>query len=260
MKRNIIIGIVVIVIVAAGVALYATGKLTPKPEATTAENQRITLSPSGSYVENGPYYDIATNSPTTTPLVATAGAFADTAARSVIYGFIRDAIIQFKTEGNFDKLTSDDIKAMGFDQGRKEKLQIVYMISSSPRTVSYIFTITTDTLGAHPNMAFRTFTFDTKTGAQLTLSDMFTAGSNYLGTLSSISRAQLPAVIGSDAAGSFITDGTTPDDANFSNFFIDNGIFAILFAPYQVAPYSAGPQTLRIPLSQLSGILKADYR
>jgi hypothetical protein len=70
----------------------------------------------------------------------------------------------------------------------------------------------------------------------------------------------LPAIIGSDAVGSFITDGTTPNDANFANFFVDNNTLVILFAPYQVAPYAAGPQTLRIPFSQLSGILKAEYK
>ncbi|MFZ1075507.1 MAG: RsiV family protein [Minisyncoccia bacterium] len=257
-KNSLIAGIVVLVVIAAAVALYATGKIFPREQAT-ANNPAITLPPS-SYSENAKYYDIAANYASTTPLLTTAGALADATARSTMYGFIRDTIVQFKTDGNFDKLTSDDVKAMGFDQGRKEKLQIVYMISSSPRTVSYIFTITTDTLGAHPNTAFRTFTFDTKTGAELSLSDIFAPGSNYLDTLSTISRTQLPTIIGPDADTTFIANGTTPNDSNFANFFVDNSSLVFLFPPYQVAPYAAGPQTLPIALSQLSGILKAEYK
>ena len=147
---------------------------------------------------------------------------------------------------------------MGFDKGRKETLQITYLIASSAHTVSYIFTIYEDTLGAHGNTFFHTFTFDTGTGASLSLADIFS--SSYLDTLSSISRTKLPSVIGDDADPAFINNGTTPDEKNFENFFFDNRDFVVLFAPYQVAAYADGPQTLRIPLSELSSILKPEYR
>jgi hypothetical protein len=57
-----------------------------------------------------------------------------------------------------------------------------------------------------------------------------------------------------------LSAGTTPEEKNFANFFLDNQEFVLLFPPYQVAPYAAGPQTLRIPLPELSNILKQEYR
>ena len=69
----------------------------------------------------------------------------------------------------------------------------------------------------------------------------------------------LPAIIGQGADASFINPGTTPDATNFQNFFFDNNNLIILFAPYAVAPYSSGPQTLPIPAAQLSTILKSQY-
>ena len=56
-----------------------------------------------------------------------------------------------------------------------------------------------------------------------------------------------------------INMGTTPEEVSFENFYFDGNDLVILFAPYQVAAYAAGPQTLRIPLSELASILKPEY-
>ncbi|MBU6388729.1 DUF3298 domain-containing protein [Patescibacteria group bacterium] len=253
MRRNTALGIVLILAVIAGIILYAA----LRPEPARAPGTSITL-PATGYTEHAKYYDINANYASSTPLLQSAGPLADATARSLMLGFVRDTIQTFKNEGNFDTLSSTDIKMMGFDQGRKEKLQIAYLIASSAHTVSYIFTIYEDTLGAHGNAFFKTFTFNTKTGAALGLNDVFSS-SAYLDTLSSISRAQLPSIIGDGADTAFIKGGTTPEAKNFENFFFDNNQFVILFAPYAVAPYSAGPQTLRIPVSELSGVLKPAY-
>lgn len=255
MQRNILIGVLLICVVIAGSILYAA----LKPVPAKAPGTGIVL-PATGYSEQAKYYDINANYATSTPLLKSASALADATARSLMLGFIRDTIATFKTEGNFDNLTATDIKTIGFDQGRKEKLEIIYMIASSPRTVSYIFTIYQDTLGAHGNTFFKTFTFNTKTGAALGLSDIFSPGANYLGTLSSLARAKLPEVIGDSTDTAFIKGGTTPEAKNFEDFFFDNNQMVILFAPYAVAPYAAGSQTLRIPVSELSSILKSTYR
>jgi len=149
---------------------------------------------------------------------------------------------------------------MGFDQGRKEKLNIVYMTAVSNRSISYIFTIYTDTFGAQGNLDFGTFTFDVKTGDRLKLGDIFMPGTNYLETLSLLSQSKLPAVIGQRADTSTINKGTAPEENNFERFFLDTKELVLLFPPYQVAAYSEGPQTLRIPLTELSSILKPEYR
>lgn len=259
MQRNTYTSIAVVLVIIAGIVLYFATKPAPMKAPGAAGEAAIVL-PAGGYSEHTKYYDISASYATSTPLLTSAGALADATARSLILGFVRDTIQNFKTDGNFANLTSTDIKAMGFDQGRKEILQITYRVAYSPHTVSYIFTIYEDTLGAHGNTFFRAGTFNMKTGAPLALANIFLPGVAYLDTLSSISRAKLPGIIGQGADMMFIKNGTEPKAENFQSFFLENKNFVVLFAPYAVAPYSFGAQTLRIPLSQLASILKPEYR
>ncbi len=249
------------IVLLAGVILYALSHpaSAPAPESGIVAGAGASLPP-GVYTEHAPYYDIAANYATSTPLAENAGARADAAAVSSMRDFVASTIDRFKTDGNFAHLTPEDVKMRGFDGGRAETLQIVYLMSSSARTVSYIFTVYEDTGGAHGNTFFHTFTFDSSTGAPLALADLFIPGADYLGTLSSLARAKLPAIIGDGADAQMLDNGTAPDAKNFENFFLDNGNLDILFAPYAVAPYAAGPQTLPVPLADLSRILKPEYR
>lgn len=254
MKKKVLIGGVALILLGAGL-IALSGEFAPHPAPNPAAAS-LPLPP-GHYTEHAPYYDIAANYATSTPLKGSANA----AAIAAMQRFIAGEIVRFKKDGDFAGITPAEAAQMGLGAGRKETLQITYLIASSARTVSYIFTTYEDTLGAHGNLFFRTFTFDTTTGQELALSDLFQSGSDYLARLSGLARTQLPAIIGSGMVSTQMLDqGTTPEDKNFSNFFIDNGDLVILFAPYAVAPYAAGPQTLRIPLSSLSDILNPQYR
>lgn len=253
MKKDIF-GWIVVVILIGGIALY--GVMHPAPAHAPALTNTLEL-PAEGYTEHATYYDIAANYPTSTPLLITGKTANDTEAIAHIRKFISDTITEFKTNGNFDHLSQEEMRQM---EGRKEGLEIKYLIGFSSRTVSYIFTTYQDTLGAHENMTFHTFTFDTKTGAELSLSDLFLPDSNYLAVLSQEGRAKLPAVIGSDADSKWIETGTMPDEKNFRNFFLDNQDLVFLFDPYQVASYADGPQTLRIPVSDLKDVLRTEYR
>lgn len=253
MNRNTVIGIIALLIILGGITFYAS----TKPLTGKAPDMAGTIIlPEGGYSEHATYYDIVANYATSTPLRGRA----NTAAIAQMKDFVGGTIAQFKVDGNFANLTQEDIAMMGFDEGRKQALTIVYLISSSPRTVSYIFTIYVDTLGAHGNTFFHTFTFDTVTGEPRSLRDVFSPGAEYLEKLSGIARAKLPSVIGQDYDMTFIKGGTTPEDKSFEDFFLDNGELVILFAPYQVAPYAAGPQTLRIEVSELASILRPEYK
>lgn len=256
MKKDTIIGAVVILAVIVGLAVYAL--LNPLPAQAPTTVAPVDLPP-GAYVESTQYYDIETYYATSTPLL-TSTETADAAAVARMRSFVNDTIEQFKKDGNFANLTEEDIQIMGYDQGRKQTLQIPYLIVLAPHTFAYVYTVYVDTLGAHGNMYFRMFNFNTSTGAYLSLSDIFLPRSPYLETLSSKSRELLPAVIGEAADERMITDGTKPEEENFANFFLENTSLVLVFPPYQVAAYAAGPQTLRIPLSDLSSILKPEYR
>jgi len=255
MQKDTLIGSVALLIIIIAVIGYTMFRSVPSKTPVTTPVASV-LPADGEYVEHATYYDIVTNYATSTPLTEPA----NSAAIALMKNFVGDTITQFKTDGNFDNLSAEDITMMGYDQGRKQTLDIKYLISISASSISYIYTIYTDTLGAHGNMFFRTFTFDARSGAPLALTDLFIPGSNYLDKLSQISRAALPTVIGEGSDDNYIKGGTTPEEGNFKNFFFGNKEFIVLFPPYQVAPYAAGPQTLRIPLSSLSSILKTEYR
>jgi hypothetical protein len=238
MQKKTIIAIWAILIIGIGVDIYVYSR--------HQASQSVALS-GGSYVEHAQYYDITANYASSTPLSYEVSASADAAAVTRMKKFIHETIVQFRTDSIADKEP-------------KQTLQIAYLMSSSPNTISYIFTTYTEAGGTHGNTLFHTFTFDTSSGKALTLTDIFVPGAPYLATLSSISRARLPDVIGDPHDISFINDGTEPEEKNFENFFFDNGSLTILFSVYQVAPYSAGPQTLRIPRSELANTLKPEYR
>jgi peptidoglycan-N-acetylglucosamine deacetylase len=257
MNKDAVVGMVSIIVVLIAVVAYAL--LHPMPAQAPSEMNDASTTPSGTYIEHAAYYDIETTYATSTPLSSISPS-ANAAATALMQKFVMDTVAQFKLDGNFANLTQEDVQMMGFDQGRKEVLQIVYLTSSSAHTVSYIYTIYEDTLGAHGNTFFRTFTFDTTTAKSLALADVFRSGTDYLQKLSAISRTRLPGILGDAADTATIASGTTANAQNFENFFFDNGDFVLIFPPYQVAAYAAGPQTLRIPLADLASILKPDYR
>jgi hypothetical protein len=252
MNKTTALGILVLALIVIGLVWYAathpTRALAPGGSTTTT----IAASP---LAEHGTYYDIVMNYPTTTPLAGSA----NSAAVTTMHDWIMSTVAEFKGIAPFDTLSPADAANMGLSEGRKYTLQTSYLIGSSEHTVSYIFTVYEDTGGAHGNTFFKTFVFDTTSGALLALPDLFTDGSSYLNTLSSMARGALPGIIGDGADTSMIRDGTTPDAKNFADFFFDGADFVILFPPYQVAPYAAGPQTLRLHSSDLKSILKSQY-
>ncbi len=260
MSKNLVIGILAILVIIGAVALYLT--LRPAPaQAPVASGGSTPALPVDNYTDHAAYYDIDAQYPAQTLLLASAGPKADKAAAALMRDFIDTSAKQFKVDGNFANLTPEDIKMMGFDSGRKESLQITYITATGPHTVSYIFTVSEDTGGAHGNTFYKTFTFDSATGTALGLRDLFKPNTPYLNTLTAISRDKLPDLIGKDAADmTFINAGTESEEKNFENFFIDDKSFVLLFPPYAVAAYSAGTQTLPISLSTLKNILKPEYQ
>jgi hypothetical protein len=145
----------------------------------------------------------------------------------------------------------------------KGSLTITYKTYASPHTISYVFTEYADTLGAHPNTFYKTFAFDTSTGARLGLKDLFAPGTDYLGQLSKIARAKLPAIIAAreevDVSAidmQMLTDGTAPTEDNFSAFYLDGADLVVIFQNYQIGPYVLGSTEFHVPIGQLSGFIK----
>lgn len=247
MQRSSILGVFGILVLVLLIWYAVTHPVSPAPGP-------VATSTPASYTEDEPYYTIEAHWPQSTPLPGDA----DPAAVLLMKTWVQDTVLEFKKNGDFIGLTQEDIEMRGFNDGRQEALDINYLVSSSPHTISYIFTIYMNTGGAHPNSYFKTFVFDTESGARLALAQLFSPGAPYLARLSEISRAKLPGIIGEYADTEYIADGSMPEEENFQDFFFDTDALVILFPPYQVGPYALGPITLRIPAIELKD-LKPQY-
>ncbi len=114
--------------------------------------------------------------------------------------------------------------------------------------------------GAHPNPTFYLLMLDPTTGQRVAVSDLFTPRVNYLERLSEVSRLQLkndPDNLMGDSE--WVNTGTEPKRENFALVWPEGEDLVIMFPPYQVAPYAAGPQELRVPQKDFHGILSTRF-
>ncbi len=263
-KKLLIGGIALIIIILGALIWYMAS--TPAPE-VPAPQVGEPQAEAGVIRENEQYWEIEAAYPNQTPLRASAGAGADAHAVEVMKQFAEISVESFKEENQLLSLSAEDIEVQGLGGERKYAFGMEYELHTSDSTVSYVYLMYADTLGAHPNAYYRTFTFDKETGEGLTLGDLFVPGSDYLARLSSSSRAKLVTQIAevsgvseSELNMDMIDAGTTPDEDNYLNFYLEGNALVIIFAPYQVGPWALGMQEVRLPKSELSAILKAKYQ
>lgn len=268
--KQILIGVIVLLVLlvlALGLMLLV-GSKAPASVSTTATSTAITTSPilgatstqggDYRYVENQPYYTVDITYPAQLSLASDAS----TKAERTIEQALANDIAQFKQDGDFANLTPQDIQTQGLGADRKYALGATYEKYEGANTVSYVFLVYEDTLGAHPNSFYSTFTFD-QSGNLLQLADIFKPGSNYLTVLSPLAYqsvvAQLKAKEGSTPGSDELDTarvGTEPSPESLQFYYIDGNTLHLLFPPYQVAAYAAGAFDVPIPMSQLSTILK----
>lgn len=262
-RRAELIGASIVIVPALLFALwYMATHEAPKPYTPFQAPLAPEEVPSGPqvYEEHGQYFDIKATYPSETALKASMGADADAEAVAAMEDFVDETVSEFKQQGNFNNLTAEDIQILGLSETRKESLTIAYEEKLGAHTASYVYTLHLDTLGAHPNAFYRTFTFDSATGAELGINDLFVARSEYLKRLSAIAEFELTKSLKDFADIDYIRQGVAPEGQNFQSFAIDGNNLVLIFPPYQVAPYAAGSQSVSIPLSQLADILKPEYQ
>jgi len=108
---------------------------------------------------------------------------------------------------------------------------------------------------AHPYHYSKTLNYELEAGEELRLADLFLPDSNPLQVIADYCKAELST---RDIAFDAFSTGADPTEENYRNWNITRDGLLITFDEYQVAPYAAGPQTVLIPYSQLSAIIKPD--
>lgn len=210
----------------------------------------------GLYEDSGTYHDISGSYPTSTSIRDAAG---KEAALTLMRSYVEEEANRFKKE-TVDVITSEDVALLGLSDERKYVLAITYKVYESPQTVSYVFQIYADTLGAHGNGYYRTFTFRKDSGAALPLEQLFLSG-EYPNILSEKTREKVATALGEgNYDREYLEAGTTPDADNFQNFYLEDDTLVIIFPPYQVGPWVIGTQEAPIPRAELGTILREEYR
>ena len=141
----------------------------------------------------------------------------------------------------------------GSEDVENYQLTCTYDVSRpSPDAVSVAFDIWTYTGGAHGNLDIITLNYSLITGQRLTLVDLFEDVDKALAIMSVTSREVLMRRLGGGVGEQMILDGTEPEADNFSSLSLEPGGVRIHFQPYQVAPWSAGAQSVTMTLDQLA--------
>jgi hypothetical protein len=103
---------------------------------------------------------------------------------------------------------------------------------------------------AHPLPYTITLNYDLDKAVPVRLADLFKPGSDYLGKIATLAKADL------ESRGMlFFEEGVQPNEDNYRNWTVSDAGLTIIFDVYQVAAYAAGAQRVTIPFADLSDIL-----
>lgn len=125
-----------------------------------------------------------------------------------------------------------------------------------PTVIGYRFDIYTYTGGAHPNSDYHTIVVDTADERRLRLDDFFQPGVDIYPILETLISPQLYDRLGE---GAFFAEGVAPFAENYEDWIPAMDGLHLYFAPYQVAPYAAGPQEVVVPWEDLAPYTNPGY-
>ena len=154
--------------------------------------------------------------------------------------FVQDRINAYFTNSvqamfaDYQELLEPGAKASTFLSDYQVTYNDGNLISMAQRIYMY-------TGGAHGNTFYITGTFNTETGEEITLGDLFLPGKEYKEYLTALIRDEI-ALRGKEEAYIFFTAVT--DDTNF--YLTEEGL-VILYPPYGAAPYAEGTVRFLIP-------------
>ncbi len=248
-SKKILLGLLLVVLAIIGALFYAhrasnvvvapVNENTPMPAAGDWPSTKVS---EANITDNKSYYTISAVYPVTRDAVIT-GYFKT---------FVEQAIAQFKDDTSWAATDASTAPA----EAAALTLNITYTEQKGTYADNYIFSTTTYTGGAHGLASTKTFSFSS-TGQLVSLSSLFTNGLNGLKTVAPYVKSQLASTL---PAGdqSFIDSGTEATQDNYQSFVVSDDGVLFMFDPYQVAPYSDGQQSVKVPLTVFRSIASPD--
>lgn len=172
---------------------------------------------------------------------------------SAINHAINDFIV--KAQKNFMNELAEDTDTPT-DAPGKTGLNITYSIPYQTQSVvSVRFNVSIYHRGAaHPANTIVVENFIN--GREVTLADLFVSDADYLQTIAHYSKDAITAKKISDEK--WIDEGTKPTIKNYAIWYFTSKGITLIFDTYQVAAYVYGPQTVAIPVSLISTLIKPE--
>lgn len=147
-------------------------------------------------------------------------------------------------------LQPDEEKPATYDQW---EMSGAYTLSRpASDIVSVTFNIYSYSGGAHGNLFIRCLNYDLKDGKALELEDIFGDSKKALEIMGAFCEKKLREDLGAEVDEDMLRGGTAPEAENFSNLSLRKDSIVVEFQPYQVGPWSIGPQSVDVPLAELA--------
>lgn len=162
--------------------------------------------------------------------------------------------VEFTKKSFFGELSEGELVSL--DDTGKSGLNITYSLPYQEHgALSVRFNVSIYHRGAaHPLNTVSVLNFIN--GKQVVLADLFVPGVDYLKPISDLCSKEITEKKISDAK--WIKAGTKPVAENYQAWSFTPQGLAIIFDSYQVAAYVYGEQTVDIPLSALSTLIKPE--
>lgn len=170
---------------------------------------------------------------------------------------IENAVAEFKKEAAENQIVSKNIPKSALKNNLYIDFSTSFLQSGKYPIISIRFNIQGDIIGqAHGFHKHVTLNYDLKNGEELTLADLFKADSDYLKVIADYANG----VLSKDPAANkeLIDEGTKPTPENFKLWNVKPNGLQFTFEEYQVAPYSAGAQTVLVPYTLLNEVIDID--
>ncbi len=167
---------------------------------------------------------------------------------SLVKKYIDASVDFFVTDFGSARLPEEDLYTFDAD----------FQVHTGLHTVTFVYTISEYTGGAHGNHSIQTFTFD-KNGNEVFLKDVLLSVDSGLTTISPFVQKELKKILEDMFTESWVVSGTAPSVENYTAFYLTEESIGFVFAPYQVAPYAAGIKEVRIPFAVFPHIFNSTY-
>jgi hypothetical protein len=233
-KSHIIITVAVVLCITMGVVFRKAAApvvTIPEPVVTVQDLWPSREVKKETIAESNQYYSIDVSYPSTK----------DVRLSDHFKTFAQEQVAQFKDDTSWVTDPSIGSAAEG-----ALSLDVTYQETKSAWADTYAFNIVTYTGGAHGLQVTKTFAFD-QHGKALGLGDLFSNETKGLTEVALFVQKEITKKNISDAT--WIAEGAAAKAENYQSFIIGDTGVTFVFDAYQVAPYSAGTQSILVPFS-----------